>query len=112
SSRRRHTRSKRDWSSDVCSSDLIPISGLSSNDEPSQKELADIARLAEREKLGYVIFETSGSNRLATIIQEHIDAEKLTIHNLEVLTEDDIAAEETYLSLMEKNLEALDIATH
>src|SRR5699024_11973959 len=26
SSRRRHTRSKRDWSSDVCSSDLLKIS--------------------------------------------------------------------------------------
>src|SRR5699024_11733848 len=26
SSRRRHTRSKRDWSSDVCSSDLRPLS--------------------------------------------------------------------------------------
>src|SRR5207249_6094807 len=26
SSRRRHTRSKRDWSSDVCSSDLHPYS--------------------------------------------------------------------------------------
>src|SRR5438067_11371943 len=25
SSRRRHTRSKRDWSSDVCSSDLLPF---------------------------------------------------------------------------------------
>src|SRR2546421_8967581 len=25
SSRRRHTRSDRDWSSDVCSSDLLPI---------------------------------------------------------------------------------------
>src|SRR5699024_11985756 len=25
SSRRRHTRSKRDWSSDVCSSDLIDV---------------------------------------------------------------------------------------
>src|SRR5699024_12029904 len=25
SSRRRHTRSKRDWSSDVCSSDLNPL---------------------------------------------------------------------------------------
>src|SRR5699024_11445640 len=25
SSRRRHTRSKRDWSSDVCSSDLVSI---------------------------------------------------------------------------------------
>src|SRR5438067_4336952 len=27
SSRRRHTRSKRDWSSDVCSSDLPPRAG-------------------------------------------------------------------------------------
>src|SRR5699024_11807945 len=28
SSRRRHTRSKRDWSSDVCSSDLVDDAGL------------------------------------------------------------------------------------
>src|SRR5699024_11800515 len=27
SSRRRHTRSKRDWSSDVCSSDLAQLTG-------------------------------------------------------------------------------------
>src|SRR5207247_5751922 len=27
SSRRRHTRSTRDWSSDVCSSDLLPNTG-------------------------------------------------------------------------------------
>src|SRR5207249_7706648 len=30
-SRRRHTRSKRDWSSDVCSSDLIALSQLARN---------------------------------------------------------------------------------
>src|SRR5699024_5953895 len=37
SSRRRHTRSKRDWSSDVCSSDLNklqPIKGYSNEDLP------------------------------------------------------------------------------
>src|SRR5699024_11875375 len=28
SSRRRHTRSKRDWSSDVCSSDLLTIHSI------------------------------------------------------------------------------------
>src|SRR5699024_11497156 len=28
SSRRRHTRSKRDWSSDVCSSDLVQLRAL------------------------------------------------------------------------------------
>src|SRR5699024_12203937 len=31
SSRRRHTRSKRDWSSDVCSSDLCPSWGWMEN---------------------------------------------------------------------------------
>src|SRR5207249_5328868 len=36
-SRRRHTRSKRDWSSDVCSSDLV----LQSNGLPAGRELRD-----------------------------------------------------------------------
>src|SRR5699024_12073663 len=31
-SRRRHTRSKRDWSSDVCSSDLSPCAGPDGGD--------------------------------------------------------------------------------
>src|SRR5207249_8200898 len=34
SSRRRHTRSKRDWSSDVCSSDLIFSAGSATKDGP------------------------------------------------------------------------------
>src|SRR5687768_17943274 len=29
SSRRRHTRCSRDWSSDVCSSDLLPLADIS-----------------------------------------------------------------------------------
>src|SRR5699024_12035777 len=33
SSRRRHTRSKRDWSSDVCSSDLFGIIGTTIESE-------------------------------------------------------------------------------
>src|SRR5699024_8945079 len=35
SSRRRHTRSKRDWSSDVCSSDLDAITAEQPADEPA-----------------------------------------------------------------------------
>src|SRR5699024_11324761 len=35
SSRRRHTRSKRDWSSDVCSSDLLPALVLMLQSLPS-----------------------------------------------------------------------------
>src|SRR5690606_40248120 len=36
SSRRRHTRFSRDWSSDVCSSDLIIIENMDLVDEPTQ----------------------------------------------------------------------------
>src|SRR5699024_6626756 len=36
SSRRRHTRSKRDWSSDVCSSDLVEGSTASDTTEETQ----------------------------------------------------------------------------
>src|SRR5699024_11831867 len=43
SSRRRHTRSKRDWSSDVCSSDLIKC----------QAGFAKILRLAEVRVMGF-----------------------------------------------------------
>src|SRR5699024_11279922 len=39
SSRRRHTRSKRDWSSDVCSSDLAPTELLA---EQHRRSLAPL----------------------------------------------------------------------
>src|SRR5580700_2361185 len=47
SSRRRHTRSLRDWSSDVCSSDLGPecASALSSVPSPRLRRSFEISRL-------------------------------------------------------------------
>src|SRR5699024_11602793 len=54
SSRRRHTRSKRDWSSDVCSSDLAWISSVAQRcvgtDEAMMAKACEIA--AECERLG------------------------------------------------------------
>src|SRR5699024_11618533 len=52
SSRRRHTRSKRDWSSDVCSSDLaggsIPLSRLHKRPQFSQTRRIDNDRTEVR----------------------------------------------------------------
>lgn len=89
----------------------LSISGLSTTDEPSQKQLAEIARTADELKIKFVIFEQGTANKTAEIIQDHIGAEKLFMHNLEVLTEADIEHEEDYLSLMENNLRVLDKAT-
>src|SRR5699024_11755896 len=41
SSRRRHTRSKRDWSSDVCSSDLFRSLAAIRNHSPGSKEVQE-----------------------------------------------------------------------
>src|SRR5699024_11468385 len=48
SSRRRHTRSKRDWSSDVCSSDLIPENTTTAIVGPSGSGKTTICNLLAR----------------------------------------------------------------
>lgn len=90
----------------------LPISGLSTSDEPSQKQLAEVTRLAKDLNINYVIYGQNDANQTAEIIQKHIDADKLIIHNLAVLTEDDLKNEADYLSLMKENLSALDKATN
>src|SRR5699024_12103492 len=59
SSRRRHTRSKRDWSSDVCSSDLDVEKQEDENDNslhPFEQEVVDLTN-QEREKQGLAPLE-------------------------------------------------------
>lgn len=89
----------------------LAISGLTSGDEPSQKELTHIIDKAKEDDLNYVIFEQNGSDRVSKIIQEQIGAKALKIHNLSVLTEKDIENNKDYLSLMSHNLEVLEKAT-
>ncbi|WP_231495764.1 metal ABC transporter solute-binding protein, Zn/Mn family [Paucisalibacillus sp. EB02] len=89
----------------------IPINGLSSTSEPSQKDLVDIIEQAKDSKLKYVIFEQNTTSKVSSIIQDYIDAEALTIHNLAILTENDIREQMDYLSLMRQNLQVLNQAT-
>lgn len=89
----------------------IPISGLSSTDEPSQKALAQLVELALEHDLQYVLFEQTTSNRLASIVQEEINAEALFLHDLETLLPEDLEKNRHYFSIMEDNLNVLDQAT-
>lgn len=89
----------------------ISINGLSSSSEPSQKDLTRIIDQAKEYGLDYIIFEQNSANRISEIIQSEIDAQTLMIHNLSVLTDEDIENGEDYMSLMEYNLEILDKAT-
>ncbi|MGM9948767.1 MAG: metal ABC transporter solute-binding protein, Zn/Mn family [Lysinibacillus sp.] len=88
----------------------VPVAGLNSQSEPSQKELMEIVDLAKKEKIKYIFFEQNVSSNLTEVIRKEVGAEPMILHNLSVLTPEDIANGETYFTLMEKNLEALKTA--
>lgn len=88
----------------------VGISGLNSQDEPSQKELTKLVDLGKELNIKYIFFEQNVSSNVASVIQKEIGAKSLTLHNLSVLTEDDIKNNETYFTLMKKNIESLQQA--
>ena len=85
----------------------VPVAGLNSQSEPSQKELTAIVDLANKEEIQYIFFEQNVSSKLTEIIQKEVNAETLTLHNLSVLTKEDIQNNEDYFTLMRKNMEVL-----
>jgi zinc transport system substrate-binding protein len=88
----------------------ISISGLSTSNEPTQKELEKIITISDQEGLNYILFEQNVQSKLGKIVQNEIGAKGLSIHNLAILSKEDIKNEETYFSLMNRNLESLKIA--
>ena len=88
----------------------VPVAGLNSQSEPSQKELAAIVDLAKQENINHIFFEQNVSSNLTEVIQKEIGAKTLTLHNLSVLTKEDVKNNETYFTLMRKNMEALKTA--
>ncbi|MBP3951674.1 ZinT/AdcA family metal-binding protein [Bacillus sp. YZJH907-2] len=85
----------------------IAVSGLSPTNEPSQKDIKDIIEVAEHYELKHVFFEQNVTLKVADVVRKEIGAEALQIHNLSVLTDEDIDNNEDYFSLMRKNLETL-----
>ena len=88
----------------------ISISGLSTTNEPSQKKLEEIVTLAKRHNIHYILFEQNVTSKLADIIKQEVRAQPLTIHNLSVLTPENIKQKETYFTIMDQNLKILKIA--
>jgi zinc transport system substrate-binding protein len=88
----------------------ISISGLSTTNEPTQRELEKIISLADEHGLHYILFEQNVKSKLAEIVQKEIGAKALPVHNLATLTKENIKDKETYFTLMEQNLSSLKTA--
>lgn len=90
----------------------VAVAGLNSQDEPSQKELTELVELAKTKNIKTILFEQNVSSKLSKVIQTEVGANALTLHNLGVLTAQDIDNNETYFTLMEQNLETLKKALY
>lgn len=88
----------------------ISVSGLTSSNEPTQKELENIIATAKEHNLNYIFFEQNVSSKLTEIVQKEIGAKPLTLHNLSVLQDKDVKEKRTYFSIMEDNIQALQMA--
>lgn len=88
----------------------ISIAGLSPEEEPSIKQLAEIAQLARDKNIKYIFFESLTSPKLSQTIAIEIGAQTLVLNPLEGLSEDELSQGKNYLTEMEKNLENLKIA--
>lgn len=88
----------------------VAIAGLNSQSEPSQKQLAQIVEQAKDVNVQYILFEQNVSSKLTEVVRKEIGAKSLVLHNLGVLTQEDITNDETYFTLMERNLHVFEQA--
>jgi zinc transport system substrate-binding protein len=87
--------------------EVIPITGLSPEAEPSPQDLEAVAELVEERGVTTVFTETLLSPELGETVAREAGATTATLNPLEGLTEDEIAQGDDYFSVMEANLDAL-----
>ncbi|SDY35204.1 metal ABC transporter solute-binding protein, Zn/Mn family [Tindallia californiensis] len=85
----------------------IAVTGITPHAEPNPGRLAELTKLARENELKYIFFESLANPRTAEVLAEEAGLKPLMLYNLEGLTADQKEAEEDYISLMEKNVEAI-----
>ncbi len=83
---------------------VVTISGLSPDEEPSPQKLAEVAQFARERGVEYIFFETLVSPRLSETIAREVGARSLVFNPLEGLTEEETAAGKDYITVQEANL--------
>ncbi len=89
--------------------EVISISGISPEQEPSAGRLSEIAATAKAKGVKAIFFETLVSPKLSETIASEIGAITLVFNPLEGLSDEEATAGEDYLSVMRQNLRNLKI---
>lgn len=85
----------------------VSVIGLSSDEQPSAKNIADIVALVKEHGVKTVFFEALINDNVAQTISRETGARAVSLQPLENISEDELKSRETYLSVMRQNLHKL-----
>ena len=83
---------------------LSPYAGFSPNAQPSPRALAELVRTMRKLGTTAIFYEEILDPRLARVLADETGAQLLPLHSMHNVTKEDIAAGETYFTLMRRNL--------
>ena len=88
----------------------VAITGLSPQEEPSPKKMAELIEFCRTKDIKYIFTEPGGSLKLSETLARESGTRILELNPLGTLRMDEMKAGEDYFSIMEKNLEVLKTA--
>ena len=86
---------------------MIPVMGLEPDAEPDARTLAVMIDTVKTYKIPYILYEDVASQNVAQVIAEATGAKTGILTPIESLTEEQIANDDDFLSVMRTNLEWL-----
>ncbi len=86
------------------------LHGCSEESEPSIRDISEIASRMMAEGATTVFAEESGGGRIASSLSEETGAEVLILHSCHNISADEAKAGESYISIMDKNIDRLETA--
>jgi len=88
----------------------IAISGVSPDEEPSSQKLAEVANLVKQKDIKIIFFESLVSPKLSETIANETGTRTMVLDPIEGITNENLKAGHTYLTVMKDNLAALKTA--
>ncbi len=85
----------------------VSVIGLSSDEQPSAKNIADIIALVKEHGIKTVFFEEFINDNIAQTIARETGASAKSLQPLENISEDELESHQTYLTIMRDNLAKL-----
>ncbi|QQZ11497.1 metal ABC transporter substrate-binding protein [Heyndrickxia vini] len=85
----------------------IPIAGLSPSQEPSPARLGELKEFAVKHHVKVIYFEELASPKVAETLANEVGAKTEVLHTLEGLSKEEQDKGMNYISVMQKNLEAI-----